>query len=74
MKQISACMLIRNVLCSVQVKEVQDYPKAYTTIMGLVVKLAEHGLIHCDFNEFNLLVSASPSTADIDSIDLPFIG
>ena len=25
--------------------------------MSLAVRLAEHGLIHCDFNEYNILVN-----------------
>ena len=29
----------------------------YDELMGIIVKLASHGLIHGDFNEFNILVS-----------------
>jgi RIO-like serine/threonine protein kinase len=28
----------------------------YRACMDLIIRLAQHGLIHCDFNEFNLLV------------------
>jgi RIO kinase 2 len=34
----------------------------------LVVRLAHSGLIHCDFNEFNLLVSKD---GDVTLIDFP---
>jgi RIO kinase 2 len=43
-------------LCSVQVKELQNPDDVFDTILGLIVRLAEHGLIHCDFNEFNIMV------------------
>jgi RIO kinase 2 len=36
--------------------------------MKLIVKLAEHGLIHGDFNEFNLLIS---DEEEITMIDFP---
>ena len=45
------------VLFSVQVKELPNPDTIFETILGLVVRLAEHGLIHCDFNEFNIMVS-----------------
>ena len=34
--------------------------------MQLIVKFACHGLIHCDFNEFNILVSDSEEVTIID--------
>ena len=43
-------------LCRVQVKELQNPDDVFDTILGLIVRLAEHGLIHCDFNEFNIMV------------------
>lgn len=42
--------------CSVQVKQLQNPETVFETIIGLVVRLAEKGLIHCDFNEFNIMV------------------
>ena len=45
-----------SVLYSVQVKQLQNPEVVFETIIGLVVRLAEHGLIHCDFNEFNIMV------------------
>eukprot|EP00019_Armaparvus_languidus_P000182 CAMPEP_0168604008 /NCGR_PEP_ID=MMETSP0420-20121227/15056_1 /TAXON_ID=498008 /ORGANISM="Pessonella sp." /LENGTH=314 /DNA_ID=CAMNT_0008643073 /DNA_START=18 /DNA_END=960 /DNA_ORIENTATION=+ len=34
--------------------------------MELIVRLAAHGLIHCDFNEFNLLIDADENVIVID--------
>lgn len=45
-----------SILCSVQVKQLQNPDMVFERIVGLVVRLAEHGLIHCDFNEFNIMV------------------
>jgi RIO kinase 2 len=46
-------------VCSVQVKELQNPNDVFDTTLGLIVRLAEHGLIHCDFNEFNIMVLLS---------------
>nr|ACF83260.1 unknown [Zea mays] len=40
----------------VQVKELQNPDDVFDTILGLIARLAEHGLIHCDFNEFNIMI------------------
>ncbi|KAG6516210.1 hypothetical protein ZIOFF_026663 [Zingiber officinale] len=40
----------------VQVQQLQNTDEVLETIVGLVVRLAEHGLIHCDFNEFNIMI------------------
>ncbi|KAG4105812.1 RIO1-domain-containing protein [Neocallimastix lanati (nom. inval.)] len=40
-----------------QVQEIDDPGKLYSDLMDLIVKLANHGLIHSDFNEFNLLIN-----------------
>lgn len=39
-----------------QIKSVPDPKALYAELLGLVVKLAGYGLIHGDFNEFNILV------------------
>ncbi|KAJ1922216.1 Serine/threonine-protein kinase rio2 [Mycoemilia scoparia] len=39
-----------------QIDDVKDPGKLYSELMDLIVRLAQHGLIHCDFNEFNILV------------------
>lgn len=37
----------------------------FDRLMNIIVRLAEHGLIHCDFNEFNLLVDDNEEVAAI---------
>lgn len=44
-----------------QVRELQNPDVVFETIIAAVIRLAEHGLIHCDFNEFNIMVSSIPS-------------
>ncbi|XP_064620675.1 serine/threonine-protein kinase RIO2-like [Lineus longissimus] len=39
-----------------QIHEVKDPPSLYSELMELIVKLARCGLIHGDFNEFNLML------------------
>ncbi|XAR63555.1 Non-specific serine/threonine protein kinase [Bertholletia excelsa] len=50
----------------VQVKQLQNPDTVFETIVGLVVKLAEHGLIHCDFNEFNIMIDDDEKVTMID--------
>ncbi|PON43131.1 Serine/threonine protein kinase [Trema orientale] len=50
----------------VQVKQLQNPETAFETIIGLIVRLAEHGLIHCDFNEFNLMIDDDEKITMID--------
>lgn len=50
----------------VQVKELQNPDDVFDTILGLVVRLAEHGLIHCDFNEFNIMIDDDEKVTMID--------
>ncbi|KAL5227304.1 hypothetical protein ABZP36_015569 [Zizania latifolia] len=50
----------------VQVKELQNPDDVFDTILGLVVRLAEHGLIHCDFNEFNIMIGDDEKVTMID--------
>ncbi|KAG8371540.1 hypothetical protein BUALT_Bualt13G0098500 [Buddleja alternifolia] len=49
-----------------QVKELQNPDTVFETILGLVVRLAEHGLIHCDFNEFNIMIDDDEKVTMID--------
>lgn len=51
-----------------QVHELQDPSSLYNEFMELIVKLANHGLIHGDFNEFNLMLD---DTDHITMIDFP---
>ncbi|GFP87163.1 serine/threonine-protein kinase rio2 [Phtheirospermum japonicum] len=50
----------------VQVKQVQNPEPVFETILGLVIRLAEHGLIHCDFNEFNIMIDDDEKITMID--------
>ncbi|XP_020090781.1 serine/threonine-protein kinase rio2 isoform X1 [Ananas comosus] len=50
----------------VQIKQLQNPDEVFETIIGLVVRLAEHGLIHCDFNEFNLMIDDDEKVTMID--------
>ncbi|PIN11285.1 Serine/threonine protein kinase [Handroanthus impetiginosus] len=50
----------------VQVKQLQNPDTVFETILGLVVRLAEHGLIHCDFNEFNIMIDDDEKVTMID--------
>lgn len=52
-----------------------NFRKLYSDLMKFIVKLGDHGLIHCDFNEFNIIIR-SPETAkgmeyDFVVIDFP---
>jgi RIO kinase 2 len=50
----------------VQVKDLKDPAKTYGECMDLIVRLARSGLIHGDFNEFNLMVSDDDKITMID--------
>ncbi|CAN0891317.1 Serine/threonine-protein kinase RIO2 [Linum grandiflorum] len=50
----------------VQVKQVQNPEVIFETVLGLIVRLAEHGLIHCDFNEFNIMIDDDENVTMID--------
>jgi RIO kinase 2 len=39
-----------------QISQVGDPASLYAELLSLIVRLAQHGLIHGDFNEFNILV------------------
>ena len=55
---VTHCLSLACVLntCRIQVHEVRDPAALYSECMDLIVKLANHGLIHGDFNEFNLML------------------
>lgn len=50
----------------VQIRELQNPDDVFDTILGLVIRLAEHGLIHCDFNEFNIMIDDDETVTMID--------
>lgn len=49
-----------------QVHEVEDPGRLYDRLMDLIVRLGNCGLIHGDFNEFNLMVDAQDCPTLID--------
>ena len=52
----------------VQVRTMTDPGVIYSKLMNLLVRFAEHGLIHGDFNEHNLMVS---DDGEVTVIDFP---
>lgn len=56
-------------------REHDDYKLLYSNLMKFIVKLANHGLIHCDFNEFNIMIKdkdqIKPGELDFMVIDFP---
>lgn len=51
-----------------RVKRIGKPRKVYRQLMDLISKLAECGLIHCDFNEFNIMID---DDAKVTLIDFP---
>lgn len=49
-----------------QVHDVSDPSALYSDLMELIVRLGSFGLIHCDFNEFNLIINDSDKVTVID--------
>ncbi|CAG8476085.1 4192_t:CDS:10 [Ambispora gerdemannii] len=49
-----------------QISEVKDPGKLYSDLMNIIVRLANYGLIHGDFNEFNILVKENSEPVLID--------
>ncbi|KAF2143831.1 uncharacterized protein K452DRAFT_350232 [Aplosporella prunicola CBS 121167] len=50
-----------------QIGSVPDPASLYEQLMNTIIRLAKFGLIHGDFNEFNILVEEKTSTAEGDS-------
>lgn len=49
-----------------QVHDVGDPAALYSDLMELIVRLGSYGLIHCDFNEFNLIINENDKVTVID--------
>lgn len=47
--------------CAGQVRDLENPVDVYSQVVGMMTRMAEFGLIHCDLNEFNLLVSLVPA-------------
>lgn len=50
----------------VNVRQIQNPGKVYDVCMSHIQRLAEHGLIHGDFNEFNLMIGDDEKITIID--------
>lgn len=46
-----------------QISYVPDPAWLYSELIGIILRLAQYGLIHGDFNEFNILVEEKPVTS-----------
>ncbi len=49
-----------------QVREVGDTQQVFDDIMNLMLNLANYGLIHSDFNEFNMMIDDNDKITLID--------
>ena len=49
-----------------QVHDIGDPLSLYSDLMDLIVLLGSYGLIHCDFNEFNLMLDENDKVTVID--------
>lgn len=56
-------------MCVLQVRSLVHPARAYLTAMELLARLAGKGLVHCDFNEFNLLINED--SEELTVIDFP---
>lgn len=53
-----------------QISKVGDASTLYGELLAIIVRLAQHGLIHGDFNEFNILVEERQNSKDADKVSL----
>ena len=49
-----------------QIHELAEPGAVYKELMDLIVKLAKHGLVHGDFNEYNLMLDDEDRVILID--------
>ncbi|KJR82269.1 RIO kinase 2 [Sporothrix schenckii 1099-18] len=54
---------VDNALPLRQVSAVPDPAALYAELIGLILRLAQHGLIHGDFNEFNIMIQEQKPAA-----------
>lgn len=59
-------VIIITLSCRTQVHELLDPPQVYDDLMNLIVRLGNSGVIHGDFNEFNLMVTDAGKPILID--------
>lgn len=75
---VSRHCIIMEWIDGLTMKNLRQHPnpkKLYSDLMCFIVKLANHGLIHCDFNEFNIIIrkeeDAKNHEFDFVVIDFP---
>jgi RIO kinase 2 len=49
-----------------QISSVPDPASLYAELISMILRLAQHGLIHGDFNEFNILIKEETKTEIVD--------
>eukprot|EP00232_Nephroselmis_pyriformis_P029531 CAMPEP_0182855178 /NCGR_PEP_ID=MMETSP0034_2-20130328/1693_1 /TAXON_ID=156128 /ORGANISM="Nephroselmis pyriformis, Strain CCMP717" /LENGTH=348 /DNA_ID=CAMNT_0024986109 /DNA_START=109 /DNA_END=1151 /DNA_ORIENTATION=+ len=49
-----------------QIRKLGNPGVVYKTMMNIIVRLGQHGLIHCDYNEFNLIIDDNEEVTMID--------
>lgn len=52
--------------CRTQIHEVEDVEQLYNDLMDLIVRFGNAGVIHGDFNEFNIMVTSDAKPIVID--------
>lgn len=52
-----------------QISAVPDPAGLYAELVAMILRLAKHGLIHGDFNEFNILIKEEKADSDVDQED-----
>lgn len=53
--------------------QAHDNPgRLYNTLMNFIVRLANQGLIHCDFNEFNIIIREKFETPEDEAVIIDF--
>jgi serine/threonine-protein kinase RIO1 len=49
-----------------QIAELNDAPAVAASVIAVIVRLARHGLVHCDLNEFNIMIGDDEMITVID--------
>ena len=60
------CMSLVEAYPMTQVSQIPHPRKVYQNLMDLIIKLAEYGLVHGDYNEFNLMIDDDEVVTMID--------
>jgi RIO kinase 2 len=60
------CMSLIKAYPMVNVKGLSNPEAVYNALIEQIISFAEHGLVHGDFNEFNLMIAEDESITVID--------